>query len=150
MSVILLRIVCVGYCVLLSWLLVAKDPTVLVTPGGLLHGLLTCVGWASHFISFLMLTLLVLAARWRLPGWALLTCLVAYALGMEGLQSLVPTRSVQLQDVSQNLVGIAVGWAIWRGRKAALSRRKSRARSADLPAVDAADRETGVGYNKIS
>ncbi len=71
-----------------------------------------------------MLGLLVHVSRWpKGPGWTL-PVLLAYAVATESLQALVPPRTVQLADYAENVLGIAVGsavyWTVWRvvlGRK---------------------------------
>ena len=39
--------------------------------------------------------------------------LVAYALLTEGLQAIIPDRTVELLDLIENLFGLAAGTAIW-------------------------------------
>ncbi len=85
----------------LKWLGIVKVPG---APGG---------RW-QHFLSFGLLAVLVLASRLRLRPGVLLGLLVGYAIGTESLQWLVPTRTVELLDYAENLLGLAAGWALWR------------------------------------
>ena len=70
----------------------------------------------AHLLSFLVLTVLALAARRRVPGWLILSCLLAYAGGTELLQGFLGWRTAEWVDFFQNLAGIGVGAAVyWLG-----------------------------------
>ncbi len=97
---------------LLSFLLLAPNPLAVLGirrppgPGG---------GRGAHFLLFTLLALLVLASRWPM-GRRLLVgglVLVAFALGTELLQSLVPNRTVEVFDLAENLLGLAAGAGVW-------------------------------------
>ena len=120
------RLACLAYFSLLSVLLLVPDPLTLLG----IPRLPTLPGDRTvHFLLFTLLALLVHASRWPL-GWGLLAgLLVAHALVMETLQSLVPGRTVELLDFVENLVGLAAGTGIWwflqkKGKKTEHSRRR--------------------------
>jgi hypothetical protein len=105
------RVACVAYWILLSVLLLAPDPFALLgvtrppgPPGG--RGV--------HFLFFTLLALLAHASRWPMRLGVLAGVLVAYAFLTEGLQALIPHRTVELLDLVENLLGLAAGTAIWR------------------------------------
>lgn len=104
------RVVCVAYWALLSVLLLAQDPFALFgvprppgPPGNR----------GAHFLFFTLLALLAHASRWPMRFPVLTGLLVAYAFLTEGLQTLVPHRTVELLDLVENLLGLAAGTAIW-------------------------------------
>ena len=74
-----------------------------------------------HFFLFAMLGFLVWASRLPVRPGLVLGLLVAYALVTESLQWFVPTRTVELLDYLENLLGLAAGGAVW----CALQRRGS-------------------------
>lgn len=111
-DMLLIRTTCVLYWMLLSFLLLAPNPLAVLGirrppgPGG---------GRGAHFLLFTLLALLVLASRWPM-GRRLLVgglVLVAFALGTELLQSLVPNRTVEVFDLAENLLGLAAGAGVW-------------------------------------
>jgi hypothetical protein len=66
-----------------------------------------------HFSLFLGLTLLADMCRWAIrPRW-FIGLLVAYATATELLQAFVPPRTVDLADLSENLLGVAAGTVIF-------------------------------------
>jgi hypothetical protein len=106
-----LRLLAVGYWLLVSLLLLVPNPA------ALLFGLRPAQAAASmrgvHGTAFLVLALLVQAARFplrRSGQWALL---VGYALLVESLQWFVPRRTVELADYAENLLGLALGAALF-------------------------------------
>ncbi len=110
---IALRCLSTGYLVLLTVLLLTPDPMAVFRPERELYGIVSWLMPSAHFLTMALLAWLTLAARWPLPlGW-IFGLLVLYAVGTEGLQSLVPTRTPSLADVFQNLIGIATGSAVW-------------------------------------
>jgi hypothetical protein len=66
-----------------------------------------------HFCAFFILAMLSAASRlpWKAPVVCVL--LVVYALTTESLQSLVASRTVELVDYGENLLGLAVGGVVW-------------------------------------
>jgi VanZ family protein len=63
----------------------------------------------THFLAFVVLGVLVCAARFRWSTQRMLATLCAYAIGSELLQVIVPGRTVSLVDGSANLAGVLVG-----------------------------------------
>jgi VanZ family protein len=63
---------------------------------------------------FVLLALLVRASRLPLRRGTLVGLLVGYAIVTESLQVFVPTRTVELLDFVENLIGLAAGWGLWR------------------------------------
>jgi hypothetical protein len=107
---LLIRGACVLYWMLLSFLLLAPDPLAVLgirrlpgPPGG--RGV--------HFLMFTLLALLVLASRWPIGRRLLVGGLVAFALGTELLQGLVPHRTVEMFDLAENVLGLAAGTSVW-------------------------------------
>jgi VanZ family protein len=73
----------------------------------------------AHLMSFCLLSILTLAARWPIPRWALIVFLLAYGGTTEIAQSFLPPRSAEWTDWFQDIVGIAIGAVlcldIWHG-----------------------------------
>lgn len=106
-----IRVVGVAYWLLLTVLLLAPDPLVLVgitrvhgPPGGRME----------HLLLFAILALLACASRPPLRRGLMAGLLVGYAVLTETLQTFVPTRTVELLDYLENLLGLAAGWGLWR------------------------------------
>jgi len=125
-----LKAVSLGYLIVLSLLLVS-DSTL---AGNGVRATLVAV-WRhvdpfAHLLSFTVLTILALAARWPLPYVGLLGCLVAYAVGTEVVQGFIPQRTADLQDCLQDLAGIAIGvtmFVVWNQCGRAFRGRRSSA-----------------------
>ena len=106
----LVRLASAAYWALLTVLLLAPNPLALLGihrppgPSG---------GRGVHFVCFTLLAVLVHAGRWPVRRRLLVGLLLVYAVVIEGLQWFVPARSVELLDVIENLLGLAVGTAIW-------------------------------------
>jgi hypothetical protein len=75
----------------------------------------------AHLISFSVLAVLTLAARWPLPRWLIATLLVTYAGATEIVQSCLPPRTAEWTDWFQDLGGILIGAALCWGVAAAVS-----------------------------
>lgn len=119
---VFLRFVCAAYLVFLTMLLLAANPWGLarvVGMGGVGEAippsLQVCLPFA-HLVSFCLLSMLTLAARWPIPRWALIVFLVAYGGTTEIAQSFLPPRCAEWTDWLQDIVGIAIGavfcWAL--------------------------------------
>ena len=106
----LMRLVCLGYWVYLTALLWTADPTRLVGGGvaGFLHPLLPL----AHLLSFLVLAVLALTARWPAPRWAIVVLLVMYGGMTEIVQGFLPPRNPELIDWFQDVAGIGIGAAL--------------------------------------
>jgi VanZ family protein len=105
-------LLCAGYCVLLTVLLLAPDPAALVR---LSRGSPLLVSQKGiHFVTFTILALLVHAVRWpqRVNSRVVATLLV-YGIATESLQAFVPSRTVGLLDYTENTIGIAVGTGVY-------------------------------------
>jgi VanZ family protein len=105
-----IRVVATAYWLLLTVLLLAPDPFELL---GMSRPTDSTGRRVEHFALFVALALLVCASRLRMRGGGLAGLLVAYALITESLQGFIPTRSLELLDYLENLLGLAVGGAIW-------------------------------------
>ena len=107
----LIRFFFLGYLIFLTILLLTADPARLV---GLREGLpwflLMLLSWA-HLLSFLVLAVLALVARWPVPRWSIVVFLVFYACVTELTQQLVPPRSAEWKDWLQDLLGVFIGTA---------------------------------------
>lgn len=105
----LMKIVCLGYLIYLTALLLVADPRRLVVGHGDLPGFLRTLTPVAHLMSFWLLTVLALMARWPAPRWAITVLLVVYAGMTEVAQSLLPPRTAEWGDWLQDLAGIAIG-----------------------------------------
>ncbi len=107
---LILRLICAAYWVLLTVLLLVPDP-------GALFGIQRIPGYSTgvgvHFALFAVLGVLVLASRVSLEHALLAGLLTVYAITTELLQALVPLRTIELRDFAENLLGLAAGIAIW-------------------------------------
>jgi hypothetical protein len=83
-----------------------------------------------HFFAILLLGLLIFAARWPLPLWSAVSILAVYAVGTEGLQSFIPSRTPEFRDLVQNLGGLGVATAFWLACQSIRRLGGSRARAA--------------------
>ncbi|NLX98959.1 MAG: hypothetical protein GXY83_22670 [Rhodopirellula sp.] len=106
----LARLAGVIYGVLLTVLLLVPEPTAIL---GLQQPPLTPGGRGVHFMLFLLLGLLISAARWPIRRAALIAALVLYAWAIESLQALIPLRTVELLDYVENLTGLALGLTVY-------------------------------------
>jgi hypothetical protein len=105
-------LLCLGYWVLLTVLLLAPNPAALVG----LRAVPT-LPWGKfgvHLLAFTILSLLVHCSRWpaRLC-WPLIAFLMVYGIATEWLQRFVPTRTVRLMDAVENMLGVAAGVGIY-------------------------------------
>lgn len=108
MSVV--RLACVVYWLVLTVLLVSPDPWSMV---GIDQSVAPPGGRMLHFAFFTGLALLIAASRWPVRPGLLVGLALAFALATEALQALFPQRKVDLLDVTENLLGLGAGTAIW-------------------------------------
>ena len=104
----LMRIVCIGYVVLLTMLLFTSDPTRLIGLGEELPRVLRIVLPAAHVISFFVLAVLALIPRWHVPRWQIVLILAIYGGMTEITQGFLPPRAAEWMDWCQDLAGIAL------------------------------------------
>jgi hypothetical protein len=116
--VLITRLICAVYWLSLTTLLLVPDLKKLF--GGRIPGVGSGVG--VHFAAFTLLALFTLAARPPLRHLTLAVLLISYAAATELLQSFVPPRTPELKDFVENLLGLAVGTAVWWGARRYLSR----------------------------
>jgi VanZ family protein len=135
-----LRVVCIGYLILLTFFLWAPDPT--------LHGvrslvfIRTTAGAIVHFLAFLALGTLVFLSQWPLRKWVLFLGLLAYGVLTEYCQRFFPPRTPQVVSALQNLAGITAGLgACWLAASAWQWIREGGAGSRELTA---SGRESGI------
>ena len=102
-----MRIVCIGYVVLLTMLLFTSDPTRLIGLGEELPRVLRIVLPAAHVISFFVLAVLALIPRWHVPRWQIVLILAIYGGMTEITQGFLPPRAAEWMDWCQDLAGIA-------------------------------------------
>lgn len=106
---VVMRVLCVSYMLVLTMLLLVRDP------GGLLGFppevplVLQWLIQSAHFTTFAVLSFLVFSSRWPLWSWLLVLILCIYAGGTELGQGLVATRTPELGDLMLDLLGILVG-----------------------------------------
>jgi hypothetical protein len=130
------RVLCFAYWAALTVLLLVPDPSGVlgVQPPGLLGGR------GIHLAAFAGLGFLAAAARWPVGGRALAAVLLGYAVAAELLQYFVPPRTVQLEDLAENFLGLAIGAAVF-----ALGRRWLPRQSARRPAEASCHTAAGAG-----
>ena len=66
----------------------------------------------AHLLSFSVLAVLALMARWPVPRWAIVVLMAAYGGMTEIVQGFFPPRTPEWLDWLQDLAGIAVGAAL--------------------------------------
>jgi hypothetical protein len=109
----LLRVVCIGYFVFLTLLLLTADPARVMGVHGDLPWALQTLLPAAHALSFLVLAVLALAPRWPVPRWGIVLILASYGGMTEITQSSVPHRTPEWMDWFQDLGGIVAGAACY-------------------------------------
>jgi VanZ family protein len=107
----LMRIVCIGYFVFLTLLLLTSHPERLIGMQGRLPWILQVIFPLAHTVSFLALAVLTLMTRWPVPRWSVVLALVIYGGMTEIIQGYVPDRTPEWMDWLQDLAGIALGVA---------------------------------------
>jgi VanZ family protein len=107
----LMRIVCAGYFVFLTLLLLTADPARLIGVQSGLPWILQVIFPFAHTISFLVLAALALMTRWPVPRWGIVLALMIYGGVTEIVQGCVPHRTPEWADWSQDMAGIALGTA---------------------------------------
>ena len=105
------RFACLVYLALLTLLSLGPGPTVLL---GLRRSLEPSGTVGLHFAAFAVLGVLVAASRFSRQRVLLIGLLLVYALGVELLQLLVPSRTLEATDVLENLLGLSAGMVIWK------------------------------------
>lgn len=108
-----MKTLCVGYVVALTFLLLGEQPLHFLEVPASTACLLREFAPLAHGVSFFLLTVVVLAARWPVSRLILVLFLASYALATEILQGLVPARTPELVDMVRNLGGIVAGAAVW-------------------------------------
>lgn len=108
------RLSCIVYWGLLTVLLLAPNPLAVfgITR---LPDAISPPDRGVHFSVFCLLTVLVLASRWPVRTRFILIVLVVYAFASELLQYFFPPRTVDPIDLTENLLGIAVGAGFYWG-----------------------------------
>jgi hypothetical protein len=108
----ILPYVCIAYWILLTVLLLVPYPA---APVGL-H-FVPIFPWGKfgvHTSFFTILGVLVNFSRWpKRSSWRLIVFMAIYGITTEFLQRFVPPRTSQVIDGFENLLGIAIGTAIY-------------------------------------
>lgn len=107
------KTICLGYLIALTVLLVIKNPLAFLESSRATRSI--DLAPAGHLFGFLLLAILTWAARWPISRWTVIGLLIAYALGTELLQAAIPWRSAEAADFLLDLMGIALGSAVWWG-----------------------------------
>ena len=113
MGIRTIRRVALTYLALLTLLLLVRNPLALIRQVPPLLDAFLTVSAVTHLMTFTVLAFLMLASRWPVPGWRLFAYLAAYACATEGLQYFFPPRKMELVDVIQDLLGLALGAVLW-------------------------------------
>jgi len=123
--VIVIRLFCAAYWLFLTVLLLTPDPRGLLGLEPVAHLLPNAK--VVHVLCFTLLGFVVQASRFPLRRVPLAALLAGYAFAAEALQHFVPNRTARVQDFLLNLVGLALGTALWWG-----GRRVSRIRNRQI------------------
>lgn len=110
---IVMRYTSLCYWSVLTFGLLARNPIGLLRGHSAFSHAYAAIEPAVHFLTFALLTLLVLSGSWSVSRRLMLGVIVAYAAMTEMLQGLVPGRTPEWSDLLQNLAGMAAGLAIW-------------------------------------
>jgi hypothetical protein len=103
---------CLAYWLFLTVLLLVPNPAAIV--GLSANPILPWGKFGIHLSFFIVLGFLANATRWpKHLGWPMIVFLVAYGVTTESLQLLVPHRTARAMDAVENILGIAVGSAIY-------------------------------------
>jgi VanZ family protein len=108
-----MRKICAAYWVLLTCLLLARDPLGLFDGGRRFDRAYDYIEPVAHLASFTLLALLVLCTRWPLRRRWLMAIVAGYGVATELVQSQVPGRHMQLVDLVQDFGGILLGSLIY-------------------------------------
>ena len=108
----IMRIACLGYFVFLTLLLLTADPARLIVASGELPWILRALMPWAHLLSFSVLAVAMLLARWPVPRWSVVLILAMYGGATEIIQGFVPPRTPKWIDWFQDLGGLAGGAAI--------------------------------------
>ena len=123
------RAICAAYLVALAVLLLTDLPQRAAVAAPDLLGEIHRVSPVLHLLSFLLLSLLALAARWPVPQWAVVLGIALFAAGTELLQVFVSHRTAELGDFLMNLAGIGAFAAIYAAYRFAAGTRRRVAKS---------------------
>ncbi len=110
-----MRAVSVVYLVFLTMLLLTAYPSRLIGFPRELPLLLRWLMPGAHVLSFFVLAVLALGARWPAPAWAVVWALSLYGGMTEIAQGFLPPRTPRWTDWFQDVAGIAVGAALCWG-----------------------------------
>lgn len=112
-----MRKICAGYWLLLTGLLLARDPLHIFDGGRRLDEAYDYLEPIAHLASFTLLAWLVLLTRWPLRRRWLMGIVAGYGMATELVQSQVPGRHMQLADLLQDFGGILLACLLfwcWR------------------------------------
>jgi glycopeptide antibiotics resistance protein len=137
-------ILCIGYWLFLTVLLLVPNPAALL---GLKE--VPSLPWGKfgiHLLAFTILSVLVHSLRWpKRLAWSPLVFLAIYAVATEFSQRFVFPRTARVMDGLENLLGIALGAAIY------WSFRRLFASSPSRPSADWFDsEEEALKYARLS
>jgi VanZ family protein len=104
-----LKALSVGYVLFLTALLLTPNPNRVVGYGDDLPNWLAALLPIAHLLSFFLLTVLFLAARWPVPWWLWIAVLIGYGAATEGAQGLIPSRTPDWEDWFQDMAGVLLG-----------------------------------------
>jgi hypothetical protein len=107
---IVFRLLSVGYCGVLTVLLLVPNPAALL---GLKRIPGPPDGRGIHLVLFTLMALFVSACRLPVRRASLMAVLIGYGILTETLQWFVPPRTVELLDYTENIIGVLLGVAIW-------------------------------------
>ena len=123
---ILLKALSIGYVVFLTALLLTADPGHLIGFRGNIPYWVYLLMPSAHLLSFFVLTVLFLAARWPVPWWLWIALLIGYGAATEGTQGLFPPRTPEWADWFQDMVGVLLGAGFCGGVHFVLTWRRPR------------------------
>ncbi len=135
------RVVCLAYGVVLTLLLVTDVSQWFGANGNGLRWI-RMIYPIAHLLSFFLLAVLALAARWPVPRWVLAPLLALYGAATEIVQVFVPRRTPDwadwIQDVSGIVLGVAFCWGVAMLYGAMTRRRRGRESARPRPSEEPA------------
>jgi VanZ family protein len=112
-SQVVSKSVSLTYLLFLTVLLVVRNPLEWFGHQDLIVSAFQLIGFIVHFVTFAILAIVMLAARWPLKNTVLIGLLAVYAASTELIQGPIPNRSPEWVDFLQDLAGLAAGAALW-------------------------------------
>lgn len=125
MIIIAARILALAYVLLLTMGLLFQSAPTIIFRALSTSGWLAMLAQGGHFLSMMILGILVTVARPPVPRTGLTALLLSYSLMMEIPHLFLPSRAFEWMDLFQNVSGALVGMTIVEFTSAVMPRRRS-------------------------